>query len=124
MVFNVVCRVIHYQPSLFLISLCGVQCMKPVIACVHSACVGGGVDMISACDIRLCSQRCLVPSEGGCPSTDTDSLTEGGGQEADLGLAADVGTLQRLPRVVGNSSWVRDVVYTARRVSAQEALQF
>ena len=42
----------------------------------------------------------------------------------DLGLAADVGTLQRLPRVVGNSSWVRDVVYTARRVSAQEALQF
>ena len=31
------------------------QCPKPVIAAVHSACVGGGVDMITACDIRLCS---------------------------------------------------------------------
>ena len=40
----------------------------------------------------------------------------------DLGLAADVGTLQRLPRVVGSQSWVRDVVYTARRVTSQEAL--
>ena len=45
-------------------------------------------------------------------------------QEVDLGLAADVGTLQRLPKVVGNGSWVRDVVFTARRVSADEALQF
>lgn len=45
-------------------------------------------------------------------------------QEVDLGLAADVGTLQRLPRVVSSQSWVREVVYTARRVSAQEALKF
>lgn len=45
-------------------------------------------------------------------------------QEVDLGLAADVGTLQRLPKVVGNHSWVRDLVYTARRVSADEALKF
>ena len=45
-------------------------------------------------------------------------------QEVDLGLAADVGTLQRMPKVVGNDSWVRDVVYTARRISADEALQF
>lgn len=44
-------------------------------------------------------------------------------QEVDLGLAADVGTLQRLPRVVASDSWVRDVVYTARRVSAEEALK-
>ena len=39
-------------------------------------------------------------------------------------MAADVGTLQRLPKVVGNDSWVRDIVLTARRVSADEALQF
>lgn len=45
-------------------------------------------------------------------------------QEVELGLAADVGTLQRLPKVVGNQSWVRDIVYTARKVSAEEALQF
>lgn len=42
----------------------------------------------------------------------------------ELGLAADVGTLQRLPKVVGNQSWVRDLVYTARKVSAKEAFQF
>lgn len=42
----------------------------------------------------------------------------------ELGLAADVGTLQRLPKVVGNHSWVRDIVYTARKVSAEEAFQF
>jgi delta(3,5)-delta(2,4)-dienoyl-CoA isomerase len=83
------------------------KCMKPVIACVHSACVGGGVDMITACDIRLCSRDAWFQVK-----------------EVDLGLAADVGTLQRLPKVVGNSSWVRDVVFTARRVSADEAFQF
>ena len=37
---------------------------------------------------------------------------------------ADVGTLQRLPRVVGNQSWARDLVYTARKVSAEEAFKF
>lgn len=42
----------------------------------------------------------------------------------ELGLAADVGTLQRLPKIVGNQSWVRDIVYTARKVSAEEAFQF
>lgn len=31
------------------------QCPKPVIAAVHGACVGGGIDMVSACDIRYCS---------------------------------------------------------------------
>ena len=66
-VLNVVCTVIHYQPSLLLLSLCGVQCMKPVIACVHSACVGGGVDMITACDIRLCSQDAWFQVKVGVP---------------------------------------------------------
>jgi len=43
-------------------------------------------------------------------------------QEVDLGLCADVGTLQRLPKVVGGESRVRELVYTARKFSAQEAL--
>lgn len=42
-------------------------------------------------------------------------------QEVDIGLAADVGTLQRLPRIVGNESLVRELAYTARRFHAHEA---
>lgn len=83
------------------------KCMKPVIACIHSACIGGGVDMITSCDIRLCSHDAWFQVK-----------------EVDLGMAADVGTLQRLPKVVGNDSWIRDVVYTARKITAEEALTF
>lgn len=43
--------IVQYQESFSSID----KCSKPVIAAVHSACVGGGVDMICACDIRLCS---------------------------------------------------------------------
>jgi Delta3,5-Delta2,4-dienoyl-CoA isomerase len=43
-------------------------------------------------------------------------------QEVDIGLAADVGTLQRMPKVVGNDSWVRELALTARRFTAEEAL--
>lgn len=42
----------------------------------------------------------------------------------DIGLAADVGTLQRLPKIVGNDSLVRELVYSARRFQSDEALQF
>jgi delta(3,5)-delta(2,4)-dienoyl-CoA isomerase len=42
----------------------------------------------------------------------------------DIGLAADVGTLQRLPKIVGNQSWVRDVCFTARNFPASEAFQY
>jgi delta(3,5)-delta(2,4)-dienoyl-CoA isomerase len=45
-------------------------------------------------------------------------------QEVDIGLAADVGTLQRLPKVVGNDSLARELVYSARRFQSDEALQF
>ena len=45
-------------------------------------------------------------------------------QEVDIGLAADVGTLQRLPKVVGNDSLVRELVYTGRRFYADEAQRF
>ena len=40
-----------------------------------------------------------------------------------MGLAADVGTLQRLPKITGNESFVKDICYTARKVYSQEALQ-
>ncbi|XP_071834031.1 delta(3,5)-Delta(2,4)-dienoyl-CoA isomerase, mitochondrial-like isoform X2 [Apostichopus japonicus] len=82
------------------------KCPKPVIAAVHNACVGGGIDMISACDIRLCSQDAFFVIK-----------------EVDLGLAADVGTLQRFPKVIGNDSLARELVYTARDFRSDEAMQ-
>lgn len=44
-------------------------------------------------------------------------------KEVDIGVAADIGTLTRLPKIVGNLSWVKEVAYTAREFSAEEALR-
>ena len=71
------------------------KCSKPVVAVVHSACVGGGVDLITACDIRICSADAWFQVK-----------------EVEIGLAADVGTLQRLPKIVGNDSIVRELCLT------------
>jgi len=80
------------------------RCRKPVIAAVHSACVGGGVDFITAADIRICTQDAYFQVK-----------------EVDMGLAADIGTLQRLPKVIGSQSLVRDLCYTCRKLGAEEA---
>ena len=45
-------------------------------------------------------------------------------QEVEIGLAADVGTLQRLPKIVGNESLVRELSFTARKLRADEAKEF
>jgi delta(3,5)-delta(2,4)-dienoyl-CoA isomerase len=74
------------------------ECTKPVIAAVHSACFGAGVDLITACDIRYCTKDAFF-----CV------------KEIDVGLAADVGSLQRLPKVIGNHSLVRELCYTGRK---------
>ncbi|OMH86108.1 Delta(3,5)-Delta(2,4)-dienoyl-CoA isomerase, mitochondrial [Zancudomyces culisetae] len=95
--------ILEWQASLTAIE----HCDKPVIAYVQNACIGAGIDMITACDIRQCSEDAYFSVK-----------------EVDIGMAADVGTLQRLPKVVGNDSWVREIVYTARSVSSTEALQF
>ncbi|XP_032246547.1 delta(3,5)-Delta(2,4)-dienoyl-CoA isomerase, mitochondrial isoform X2 [Phoca vitulina] len=81
------------------------KCPKPVIAAVHGACVGAGVDLITACDIRYCAQDAFFQVK-----------------EVDIGLAADVGTLQRLPKVIGNQSLVNELAFTSRRMMADEAL--
>ena len=81
------------------------KCPQPVIACVSGACIGAGVDMISACDIRLCTEDTWFSIK-----------------EVDIGLAADVGTLQRMPKIVGNDSIIRELVYTGRPFNAKEAL--
>ncbi|KAI9288766.1 ClpP/crotonase-like domain-containing protein [Umbelopsis sp. AD052] len=82
------------------------QCDKPVIAAVHNGCFGAGVDMITACDIRYATKDSFF-----CV------------KEVDVGLAADVGTLQRLPKVIGNNSLVRELCFTGRNMYAEEALQ-
>lgn len=78
------------------------ECRKPVIAAVHGMCVGGGLDIISACDIRLCSADA------------TFSL-----REAAIGFVADMGVLQRLPHIIGQG-FTREMAYTARFYSSRE----
>ncbi|CAF1527002.1 unnamed protein product, partial [Didymodactylos carnosus] len=80
------------------------KCQKPVIAAIHGYCIGAGVDLIAACDIRFCSQDV------------TFSI-----KEAEMGLAADVGTLQLLPKLIGNHSLFRELVYSSRMFNANEA---
>ncbi|XP_064490074.1 delta(3,5)-Delta(2,4)-dienoyl-CoA isomerase, mitochondrial-like isoform X2 [Ornithodoros turicata] len=82
------------------------KCPKPVIAAVHNGCIGGGVDLVTACDIRYCTQDAYFQVK-----------------EVELGLAADVGTLQRLPKVIGNRSLVSELIFTARKMDATEAKQ-
>jgi len=80
------------------------KCRQPVIATVHSACVGGGVDLMCACDIRMCTSDAWFSIK-----------------EVDIGLAADIGTLQRLPKIIGNHSLLRELAYTARKMQSDEA---
>lgn len=80
------------------------RCPAPVLALVHGACIGAGLDMVCAADIRWCTSDAYFVAK-----------------EVDLGLAADVGTLQRLPAVVGSRSLVNELVITARRMPAAEA---
>ncbi|XP_055617198.1 delta(3,5)-Delta(2,4)-dienoyl-CoA isomerase, mitochondrial [Toxorhynchites rutilus septentrionalis] len=80
------------------------RCYKPVIAAVHAACVGAGVDLITAADIRYCTRDAWFQVK-----------------EVDIGMAADVGTLQRLPKAIGSQSLARDLCFTARKFKSDEA---
>ncbi|RZJ11205.1 MAG: crotonase/enoyl-CoA hydratase family protein [Rubrivivax sp.] len=80
------------------------RCRKPVLAAIHGACVGGGIDLICAADMRYCS-------------TDAHFSIK----EIDIGMVADVGSLQRLPKLIGSQGLVRELAYTGRRVDANEA---
>lgn len=75
----------------------------PVIAAVHGYCIGAGVDLITACDIRLASADAKF-----------------GVRETRLAMVADVGTLQRLPRVIGHGH-ARELIYTGRDFDAAYA---
>ena len=81
------------------------NCEKPVIALMHGYSYGLAIDLSSACDIRFCTK-------------DTKFCVK----EVDIGIAADVGTLSRFPKVIGGlTSWAKEVVLSARPFSAEEA---
>jgi enoyl-CoA hydratase len=77
----------------------------PVIAAIQGGCIGGAVDLVAACDLRLCSADAFFSI-----------------QEINVGLVADMGTLQRLPKLIPPAV-VREYAYTGRRMAAERALQ-
>mmetsp|Transcript_14951 Transcript_14951/g.21224 ORF Transcript_14951/g.21224 Transcript_14951/m.21224 type:complete len:290 (+) Transcript_14951:128-997(+) len=82
------------------------NCTKPVIAAVQGLCMGAGVDLVLAADVRLCEKN-----------------TSFSIKEVDLGISADLGTLQLLPRAIGSESLCRELILTARTMNANEAKQ-
>ncbi|HTU09516.1 MAG TPA: enoyl-CoA hydratase-related protein [Allosphingosinicella sp.] len=79
------------------------QARPPVIAAVHGGCIGAGVDLVSACDIRIASADCFFQIA-----------------EVDVAITADLGTLQRLGYLIPQGV-LRELTYTGRRVGAEEA---
>ncbi|MEM7411573.1 MAG: enoyl-CoA hydratase-related protein [Myxococcota bacterium] len=80
-------------------------CPLPVIAAIHGHCLGGGIDLATACDMRLASADA------------TFSI-----RETRIGIVADVGTLQRLPKVVG-AGHVAELAYTGKDIDAARAAE-
>ena len=75
----------------------------PVLAAIQGGCIGGGVDLATACDMRYCSADAFFVVK-----------------EIDIGMVADVGTLQRLPHAMP-AGLARELCYTGRRMEAGEA---
>ncbi len=79
------------------------DCRKPVIAAVQGRCIGGGVDLITACDIRYASEDA------------TFSV-----REVKVAIVADMGSLQRLPAIIGDGH-LRELALTGRDIDAVRA---
>ena len=77
----------------------------PVIAAIQGGCIGGGLDLATASDFRFCTKEAFF-----CI------------QEINIGMAADVGTLQRIPKLIPEGV-VRELAYTGRRFLADEAMK-
>jgi enoyl-CoA hydratase len=78
-------------------------CSKPVIAAIHGWCLGAGIDLITACDIRLAAADAVFSV-----------------RETRMAMVADLGTLQRLPRIVSRGH-LAELVYTGRDIDAYRA---
>ncbi len=81
------------------------EARMPVLAAIQGGCIGGAVDMTSACDIRYCTADAFFQIH-----------------EINIGMTADVGTFPRLCKLIPEG-WVRELAYTGRRLSAAKALQ-
>lgn len=82
------------------------ECRAPVIAAIHGACLGGGIDLVSACDIRVCTSDTWFSI-----------------QEINVAIVADVGTLQRAPYLLPNGV-LRELALTGRKFMAEEASKY
>ncbi|PYH81289.1 enoyl-CoA hydratase/isomerase family protein [Aspergillus uvarum CBS 121591] len=82
------------------------KCEKPVLVAMHGFSLGLAIDLSVAADVRVCTEDVRFAVK-----------------EVDIGLAADIGTLSRLPKVVGSFGWVKEVSLTAREFGAAEALR-
>jgi enoyl-CoA hydratase len=91
--------VLHLQASVTAVA----QCPKPVIAAVHGYCIGGGVDLISACDIRLASADAVFSV-----------------REAKVAIVADLGSLQRLPAII-SAGHLAELAFTGKDIDAVRA---
>lgn len=81
------------------------DCPKPVIAAVHGYCIGGGIDLITACDIRLAAADAIFSV-----------------RETRMAMVADLGTLQRLPKII-TAGHVAELAYTGKDITAERARQ-
>ncbi len=80
------------------------KCRKPVLAAIQKGCIGGAVDIVAACDMRYCTTDAYFTI-----------------REIDMGMVADLGTLQRLPKII-SPGLVAEMAYTGRNLGADEAL--
>ncbi|KAG8708055.1 hypothetical protein FRC08_000133 [Ceratobasidium sp. 394] len=95
-------HILHFQSCISAIE----KCTQPVIAAVHGIAYGLAIDILCACDIRYSSPKSRFSIK-----------------EVDVGLAADIGTLARLPKITGNESLLRELASTAREFGPAEAMQ-
>jgi delta(3,5)-delta(2,4)-dienoyl-CoA isomerase len=95
-------HILQFQASVSAVE----ECEKPVIAVLHGISYGIALDITTCCDVRYCSRDVRFSVK-----------------EVDIGLAADVGTLTRLPKANLPMSWIKEVSLTAREFGADEALR-
>jgi enoyl-CoA hydratase len=92
-------NILHLQGAITAVA----DCPKPVIAAVHGYCIGGGVDLIAACDIRLASADAVFSV-----------------REAKMAIVADLGSLQRLPAII-SAGHLNELALTAKDINAERA---